>query len=254
MTWSTRSRVMRPRLAEKGGAGEASALLVDRAAHLDASQELDSRAPQALRGVDRRGDPGLHVRGAAAVDSPVANDPAERVHGPSVARGNDVEMAVQMDERTLAPAAAETDHVHARMRVGVLRIALGDEIVDLEAKALELPSERFRGLSIGVSRRVDARDPDQLRGEVDDLVPGALDFAADRFSSHPMPSPAEEVPHADLDLASGKVGDGRSEVGSRDGVHVQDVRLVREVERLDQDPDASGRLRPGIPSPPAGRC
>ena len=87
------------RLGEPGDAREAAALLVDAAAHLDAALELDAGALQALHGVDGGGNPRLHVAGAAAVETSVAHFAPEGIDGPSLSRGNDVGMPVQVHER-----------------------------------------------------------------------------------------------------------------------------------------------------------
>ena len=65
--------------------------------------ELDARAPDRFGGVDRRRDARLHVARAAAVDAAVAHDAAERIDGPALAGGDDVEVAVEVDERPRAP-------------------------------------------------------------------------------------------------------------------------------------------------------
>ena len=88
-----------PLLRQPGDAGEAAALFVDRAADLDAAVQLDAGAPDRLDGEQRRGDAGLHVARAASPDPAVADLAAERIDGPAVARGDDVEVAVQVDER-----------------------------------------------------------------------------------------------------------------------------------------------------------
>ena len=66
------ARAQAPLLGQPRDAGEAAALLVDRAADLDRALQLDAGAPDRFGREHRRGDARLHVAGAAAVDPPVA--------------------------------------------------------------------------------------------------------------------------------------------------------------------------------------
>ena len=63
-------------------------------------------APHRFGGVDRRGDARLHVARAAAVDAAVAHDARKRIDGPPFAGGDDVEVAVEMNERARLRAAS----------------------------------------------------------------------------------------------------------------------------------------------------
>ena len=66
----------------------------------------DAGALDRFGGEHRRGDAGLHVADAAAVDPAVAHQPAERIDGPAVAGGHDVDVAVEMDDRRRRRRAA----------------------------------------------------------------------------------------------------------------------------------------------------
>ena len=91
-----------------------------------------------------------------------------------------------METALLGLAAAQTHHVHARVGLGVVFVSLGDGILDLEAESLEPPAQHLCCVAVGVTRRIDARNPDQLRREIDDLLPRSLDLAAYRLSSVQM--------------------------------------------------------------------
>src|SRR6185295_12788427 len=100
-------------LCEPRHARKPAALLVDCTADLDGSLELDSRAADCLHRVDRCGDSRFHVAGAATVDAPVSYFAAERIHRPAGPGGHDIEVAVQVDERTQRTPAEESDDIDA---------------------------------------------------------------------------------------------------------------------------------------------
>ena len=91
-----------PVLREPRDAGKAAALFVHGAADFDRAIQLDAGAADAFDGKERRGDAGLHVARAAAVDPAVDDLAAERIERPAVAGRHDVEVAVQVHDRVQA--------------------------------------------------------------------------------------------------------------------------------------------------------
>src|SRR5581483_11070996 len=124
-----------------------------RAAHLDRSVQLDAGAPDRFGGVDGRGDPRFHVTRSAAEDLAVLDAPGERIDRPPGARRDDVEVAVEVNERPFAASAAMTDDVDARMFLRVLRPAFGGEVVHVESARREAPADELRAFRVAVARR-----------------------------------------------------------------------------------------------------
>ena len=137
---------------------------------------VDAGAADRLGGEDRRGDAGLHVAGAAAVDPAVAHQAAERIDRPAVAGRHHVEVAVQVHQRVRVAAGAPADDVDARMRGACARggrrrrrsatsksnarSALADE-----ARAVSYSSPG--GLTVGMRIRSAVKATISSRGRVD---------------------------------------------------------------------------------------
>ena len=94
---------MRPVLGQPGHAREAAALLVHGAADLERPGQDDARAADRFRGVHRGREARLHVAAAAAVEAPVAHHAAEGLHRPARPGGDDVEVAVDVEDGRRAP-------------------------------------------------------------------------------------------------------------------------------------------------------
>src|SRR5688500_2969684 len=77
--------------------GKPAAFLVDGAAHLDRSGELDAGTANGVRGENRSRDACFHSAGAATVNAAVTHHATERIDGPSRARRHDVEVTVEMN-------------------------------------------------------------------------------------------------------------------------------------------------------------
>src|SRR5205823_9944276 len=71
------------RVAEPCHASEAATFFVRRRALLDAACQADTRAPNRLDGMDRGGDAGLLIGGAAAEDQAIAQVGRKRVNRPA---------------------------------------------------------------------------------------------------------------------------------------------------------------------------
>ena len=91
-------------LRQPGHAGKAAALFIDRPTDLDRADQLNAGAPDRFGGVDGRGDTGLHVAGAASVNAPVAHQATERIDRPPGTGRHDIEMTVQVHQRTFRHA------------------------------------------------------------------------------------------------------------------------------------------------------
>jgi hypothetical protein len=113
-------------LCQVRNAGEAAALFVHGAADLDGAGQRNAGTLDGLGGKERRRDARFHVARATAVDPSVADHAAERIDSPPVARGNDVEMTVEMNHRA-GSAAPDADDVHARMPRRVLAQSFGGD-------------------------------------------------------------------------------------------------------------------------------
>ena len=123
-------------LREPADAGEPAALFVDVPLISTDAVELDPGAPDGFGREDGGGDARFHVARAAPVDAPVAHGPGNGIDRPSVAGGDDVVVAVEMNGGRDRAAAAKADDVDARVRARVLRAAFGGDVVDVEAARL----------------------------------------------------------------------------------------------------------------------
>ena len=131
------------------------------------SSEPAARAEGPDRPEDR-GDAGLHVAGAAAVQPAITDVATPRIHGPGrrIARRHDVEMARQDDPPTLAVAGPadhdrqrRTSHLLARPRV-VTADGQRVRLDDLDGQA-ELPERVGRPGRDSLLRPGHRRDPDE---------------------------------------------------------------------------------------------
>ena len=111
-------------------AGKATTLFIDSTADFHRAHQRNSRATNCFSGVNRRGDPSLHVARATPVDAPVLHDAAKGIHRPSRPSRNNIEVAIEMHQRPIRAAAPQPDDIHARMRSRVLRTCVRHGIVD----------------------------------------------------------------------------------------------------------------------------
>ena len=171
------------RLGQPGDAGVSSGLLVRRPRDLERAAEPGARPPEDFRREEGGGDASLHVARAAPPDGPVANLPRERVGGPAGARGNHVEMPVQMDPppavRRGTPEPA--DDVLPGVGGGTGGTRPGGRIVvgHLETGGGEPGAEERGAVAVVLARRIDGGDADQLAAERGDFVTGGLRLAED---------------------------------------------------------------------------
>jgi hypothetical protein len=165
-----------PLLGQVGDSREAPALLVDRPADLDRAGQNGPGPPERLAGMDRGRDARLHVAGPAAPDLAVADGAAERVHRPAGAGRHDVDVAVQVYDRTRAAPPPRPHHVHPRVRGRVLWPALGGVVLHLEAAAAEARAQQASAVRVELPGRIHRGDADQLGGEFHHLVGEGVDF------------------------------------------------------------------------------
>ena len=127
----------RPMRGQVRDAGEAAALFVHRAADLERARQRDAGARDRFRGEHRRGDAGLHVADAAAVDPAVAHHAAERIARvqPSPA-GTTSKWPFRWTAGPAPPRRVPTTLTRG-MRGGVLGTAVGGEVLDVEAAPLQ---------------------------------------------------------------------------------------------------------------------
>ena len=120
---------------------------------------------------------------AAAVDPAVAHHAAERIDRPAVAGRHDVEVAVEVNDRTARPPRRDADDVHARMARGVLGAPFGGDVLDRRRRgaARSSPMKRAQasysspgGLTVGIRTR-SAVNCDDLVGRAIDFGQNALD-------------------------------------------------------------------------------
>jgi hypothetical protein len=161
ITWSTRGRENKPCLA--------------------------SQATPAKPRHHGGGDAALHVAGAAAVDAPVLHRAGERLEAPPHARLDHVDVAVEMHAWPGPAALVAGDDVGPGEPVAVADRTLGPHERDLEPGALQPVAEMARAGFVGVARRVDGRDPDQLTGELDQRVALAVDPLEQRIQHRSSP-------------------------------------------------------------------
>ncbi len=183
--------------AQVGHTGEASALLVDGATHLDGASQRRSGPADRLHGEGRRRDAALHVRCPPAEQSAFPHLAAEGVDRPAGSRRYDVEVAVEVHERPRPRALEQPDHVHPGMVGGVLRPPGCIHVVHGHSPGFEPASDGLGALRVRLARRVHGGDADELGREVDDLVAGALDL---------LEHAIDGVGHGDLSSADGCAG------------------------------------------------
>ena len=132
-------------LGQPRDAGEAAALFVDRAADLDAAVRARRRRAGSLprRRPPPRSRPSCRTTPRPQI-RPVAHLAAERIDGPAGAGGDDVEVAVQVDERAQRSSAPGADDVEARVRAGVLGPPFRRVVLDVEAARRERVADEAR--------------------------------------------------------------------------------------------------------------
>ena len=175
ITALVRSRDSQPVLRQPGDAGKAAALFVHRAADLDRRRVRDAGAPDRLDRKHRRGNAGLHVAGAAAVQLAVEDFAAKRIARPAAAGRHHVEVAVEMDGRPLAVPWRPTTLMRGMLR-GVLLAADRRQQLDVCAMRAQLVADHARAGFVFVPGRIDGRNADQPRREIDDLVARTVHF------------------------------------------------------------------------------
>ena len=106
---------------------------------------------------------------------PSRTSPAERIDGPSGAGGDDVEMAVEVDERMRVPAGPGGDNIDARVRLGMFGSPLGGVIFDREAEAAQPIADEAGAFLVQLPWRIDGGEADQIGGEGDGFVGQAVD-------------------------------------------------------------------------------
>ena len=155
-------------------AGVSSGLLVHRPGNLEDAREVDARPPEHFGGEEGRRDASLHVAGAASPDRAVPHFPRKGIGGPVGARGDHVEVPVQVQP----PAAGSqpTDDVPPGIRGRAGWTGRRRRIVEghVETGGGEAVTEKGRALHVILAGRVYSRDPDQRAAKGGDLVAGGL--------------------------------------------------------------------------------
>jgi len=155
---------------QPGDAGITAAFLVDRSGDLDRPRQVRHRVDQRLHRDDRRRQATFHVTGAAAVDAVVDDLGGERVVGPAGAGLDHVDMAVEMHARPGPAGLIARNHVGPWIGVGIAPSALGPQHGNLEPARLEAPAQIVAAGGIGVARRIDGGDADQVLGQRHQVV------------------------------------------------------------------------------------
>src|SRR4029453_11922840 len=96
--------------------------------------------------------------------------------GPALARGDDVEVAVQVDEGVHRPSPAGADDVDARMLRRVLLASFRGVVLDLEVILREPFADEPGAVLVRLAGRIDGWDADQLGRERPGLVARLLDL------------------------------------------------------------------------------
>ena len=167
-----------PDLRKVRHAGKAAALFVHRAADFQRPRQPHARARDRFSREHRRRDTGLHVADAAAVDLPVPHETTERIDRPAFARRDDIDVAVEVNDRSRASAPG-ADDIHARIPRRVLGPSFGGDVLDVELAPLQEPAEEIGARAVVVAGRIDRRNADEIDGERDDFVRCAVDFRED---------------------------------------------------------------------------
>jgi hypothetical protein len=130
---------------------------------------------------DGGSDAGFHVAHTAPENPAVADDAGEGVHGPPVSGGNDVDVAVQMDQRSSAGAAPRSDHVQPRVCARVLGTSVRRDELDVVAVTRHEIAQESRAGLVFLAGGIHRRNPDEVHGQRDDLLRRPIDF-----SGHPL--------------------------------------------------------------------
>ena len=136
--------------------------------------QLDPCTPDGFCREEGGGDARFHVAGATPVDAPVAHGSGKGVDRPSVAGGDDIVVAVEMNGWAFRASAANANHVDARVRAGVLHAAVGRDSIDVEAAGFETIGDESRAVRVVLARWIHRRHSDQIGREADDLRRGRI--------------------------------------------------------------------------------
>jgi hypothetical protein len=159
----------------------AARFLIDGARDLERPRKLLAGVDERLHGDDGRGDPALHVAGAAAEDLAVPDDPGEGVHRPAGTGLHHVDVAVEMHAGSARPALAPRDHVDPRMALAVSRRPFRPHVLERESPARQPLPDELGARPIGLARRIDRGKAHELARQLDELFAPRIDRSAERI-------------------------------------------------------------------------
>src|SRR5439155_16851706 len=110
--------------------------------------KLDARAADRFGREHGGRDARLHVARPAPEDLSVAQQRAKRFDRPAVACGHDIDVAVEVYDRSSA-AASRTYDVHSGIAGGVFRATIGDDVLDVETTAAQMVADEMGAGVIG---------------------------------------------------------------------------------------------------------
>ena len=152
-------------LREPRHTGKAAALFVHRAADLERPRQRHARARDRFRRVHGRGEPRFHVAHAAAEDPAVTHHAGEWIERPPIAGRHDIDVPVQVDDRSAA-APARGDDVDAGVTGRMLGPAVGDDVLDVEPALPQVIAEKAGARLVLVARWIDCRNPHEIHREL----------------------------------------------------------------------------------------
>src|SRR5690606_7655387 len=117
---------------------------------------------QGLDRDDGGGQPALHVAGAPAIDAAVFHYACEGIDGPAGPDLDHVDVAVEVDARAGLAAGPAGDYVGAGVLVAVAGGTLAAHIFDGEAALFQPLADVFGAGAIGLARRVEGGEADQV--------------------------------------------------------------------------------------------
>ncbi len=157
-----------------GDPGKAAALFIDTAALFDGAVEAYPGAADGFDREDRGGDARFLVGDSAAVELAVADDGSEWRNSPAVAYGDDVKVSVEVEGWTRREAFHATEDIDARMPGGVLKEALGGDVVGIVTKLLELVADEVGSGNVVFAGWIDGWDADEVLQPGDHFVTDRL--------------------------------------------------------------------------------
>ncbi len=165
-----------PLFRQIGDTAIAAAFFIRRRRNLDRALVVGVKMHKRFGGNDRRGQPALHIAGAATVNLAVFQLTTKRVFGPTMADLDHIMVRIEMNAVAGCATFVTRDHVPTRVFHAVANRPLGADHFDLEPGFRQPFRQIGAYLAIIMPRRVQRGNADQVLGQGDQIVPPGGDF------------------------------------------------------------------------------